>query len=66
MAIAEFAHNVTELSSSDVGKQLAHSLAGLAEVQRKAQDLQSLQSEQDVVTLLSTGKNLFPSVIDIV
>ncbi|KAJ7759260.1 Vps5 C terminal like-domain-containing protein [Mycena metata] len=53
-AIAEFAVTVTDLSASDVGKQLAHSLAGLAEVERKAQDLQSLQAEQDVVTLLST------------
>ncbi|KAJ7281472.1 Vps5 C terminal like-domain-containing protein [Mycena rebaudengoi] len=53
-AIAEFAQTVTDLSSSDVGKQLSHSLAGLAENERKAQDLQSLQSEQDVVTLLST------------
>ncbi|KAJ7654400.1 Vps5 C terminal like-domain-containing protein [Mycena polygramma] len=53
-AMAEFAQNVTELSSSDVGKQLAHSLSGLADVERKAQDLQSLQSDQDVVTLLST------------
>ncbi|KAJ6581560.1 Vps5 C terminal like-domain-containing protein [Mycena capillaripes] len=52
--MAEFAQTVTELSSSDVGKQLAHSLAGLADVQRKAQDIQSVQSEQDVVTLLST------------
>lgn len=58
--MAEFAQNVTELSSSDVGKQLAHSLAGLAEVQRKAQDIQSVQSEQDVITLLSTGKTCLP------
>ncbi|KAJ7155346.1 Vps5 C terminal like-domain-containing protein [Mycena crocata] len=53
-AMAEFATTVSDLSSSDVGKQLAHSLSGLAEVEHKAQDLQSLQSEQDVVTLLST------------
>lgn len=54
--MAEFATNVTDLSQSDVGKQLAHSLAGLADVERKAQDIQSVQSEQDIVTLLSTGK----------
>ncbi|KAJ7116045.1 Vps5 C terminal like-domain-containing protein [Mycena epipterygia] len=53
-AMAEFAQTVTDLSSSDVGKQLAHSLAGLADVERKAQDIQSVQSEQDVVTLMST------------
>ncbi|KAJ7504328.1 Vps5 C terminal like-domain-containing protein [Mycena galericulata] len=53
-AIAEFAQTVSDLSSSDVGKQLAHSLAALAEIQHKAQDIQSVQSEQDVVTLLST------------
>jgi sorting nexin-1/2 len=54
--MGEFAQTVADLSSSDVGKQLAHSLAGLAEIEHKAQDLQSVQSEQDVVTLLSTGK----------
>ncbi|KAJ7334196.1 Vps5 C terminal like-domain-containing protein [Mycena albidolilacea] len=53
-AMAEFATNVTDLSQSDVGKQLAHSLAGLADVEHKAQDIQSVQSEQDIVTLLST------------
>ncbi|KAJ6591516.1 Vps5 C terminal like-domain-containing protein [Mycena vulgaris] len=53
-AMAEFAQTVTDLSSSDVGKQLAHSLAGLAEIERKGQDLQSVQSEQDVLTLMST------------
>ncbi|KAJ7782017.1 Vps5 C terminal like-domain-containing protein [Mycena maculata] len=53
-AMAEFANTTADLSSSDVGKQLAHSLAGLAEIQRKAQDIQSVQAEQDVVTLLST------------
>ncbi|KAJ7247618.1 Vps5 C terminal like-domain-containing protein [Mycena haematopus] len=53
-AMAEFATNVTDLSQSDVGKQLASSLAGLADVERKAQDIQSVQSEEDVVTLLST------------
>ncbi|KAJ7446757.1 Vps5 C terminal like-domain-containing protein [Mycena latifolia] len=53
-AMAEFAQTVTDLSSSDVGKQLAHSLAGLADVERKAQDLQSLQSDQDGLTLMAT------------
>ena len=51
----EFAQNVSELSASDVGKQLSQSLAGLADVERKAQDLQSVQSEQDMMTLMATG-----------
>jgi sorting nexin-1/2 len=46
---------VSDLSSSDVGKQLSLSLAGLAEVERSAQDLQSAQSEQDMVVIMSTG-----------
>ena len=56
MAIAtgDFAQNVGDLSSSDIGKQLAQSLAGLAEVERKAQDLANVQSEQDMATLMAT------------
>ena len=38
-----------------MGKQLSQSLAGLADVERKAQDLQSIQSEQDMTTLMATG-----------
>ena len=38
-----------------MGKQLSQSLAGLADVERKAQDLQSVQSEQDMMTLMATG-----------
>ncbi|PPR08142.1 hypothetical protein CVT24_012356 [Panaeolus cyanescens] len=53
-ATGEFAHNFTELSSADVGKQLSQSLAGLADVERKAQDLQVIQSEQDMATLMAT------------
>ena len=51
----EFAQTVSDLSSADVGKQLSQSLAGLADVERKAQDLQSVQSEQDMTTLMATG-----------
>jgi len=50
----EFAQNVSDLSAADVGKQLSQSLAGLADVERKAQDLQSIQSEQDMTTLMAT------------
>ncbi|KAL0953850.1 hypothetical protein HGRIS_005026 [Hohenbuehelia grisea] len=53
-ATGEFAHVVRELSASDVGKQLSQSLAGLADVDRTAQDLQSTQSEQDLTTLMAT------------
>jgi sorting nexin-1/2 len=42
-----------------VGKQLSQSLAGLADVERKAQDLQSVQSEQDMTTLMATGIHSF-------
>lgn len=55
----EFAQNVSDLSAADVGKQLSLSLAGLADVERKAQDLQSVQSEQDMTTLMATGKYSF-------
>jgi len=46
---------VGDLSLSDVGKQLSLSFAGLADVQRTAQDSQNAQSEQDMVVLMSTG-----------
>ncbi|KAJ7066572.1 Vps5 C terminal like-domain-containing protein [Mycena amicta] len=55
VAMGEFGQTVSDLSSSDIGKQLAQSLAGLAEVQHKTQDLQNLQAEQDLITLLSTA-----------
>ncbi|KAF8074841.1 Vps5 C terminal like-domain-containing protein [Lyophyllum atratum] len=54
VSTGEFAQTVTDLSASDVGKQLSHSLAGLADVERKAQDIQASQSEQDMVTLMGT------------
>lgn len=54
-ATGEFAENVHDLSESDIGKQLAQSLGGLAEVQRNAQDLQNAQAEHDVATLMATG-----------
>jgi len=45
---------VSDLSSSDVGRQLSSSLAGLAEVEHRAHDIQNIQSEQDMVTLMAT------------
>lgn len=56
VATGEFAQTVADLSSSDIGSQLAQSLAGLADVERKSQDSQVAQSEQDMITLMATGK----------
>ncbi|KAF9466094.1 Vps5 C terminal like-domain-containing protein [Collybia nuda] len=53
-ATGEFAQTVNDLSASDVGAQLSQSLSGLAEVESKAQEIQNTQSEQDMVTLMST------------
>lgn len=55
MATGDFATNVGELASSDVGRQLSQSLSGLVEVERRAQDLQTQQAEQDITTLTSTA-----------
>ncbi|KAG6868954.1 hypothetical protein C0993_007168 [Termitomyces sp. T159_Od127] len=54
VATGEFAQTVGDLSACDMGKQLSQSLAGLADVERKAQDLQAAQSEQDMVTFMGT------------
>jgi hypothetical protein len=59
----EFAQTISDLSSADVGKQLSQSLAGLMEVERKAQDFQSVQSEQDMSTLMATGLFSFSFLI---
>ncbi|KAH6915925.1 protein transporter [Coprinopsis sp. MPI-PUGE-AT-0042] len=53
-AIGECAQAVTDLSSSDVGKQLSHALAELAEVERKAQEMEGTQSDQDLSTFMAT------------
>ncbi|KAI0644233.1 Vps5-domain-containing protein [Trametes meyenii] len=54
-AASEFAQTIADLAACDVGKQLSASLAGLAEVERKAQELQSIQAHEDMVTILSTA-----------
>jgi sorting nexin-1/2 len=54
-ATGEFAQSLSDLSSSDVGRQLSQSLAGLADVVKKAEELQKTQAEQDVITLMGTG-----------
>ncbi|PCH44318.1 Vps5-domain-containing protein [Wolfiporia cocos MD-104 SS10] len=54
-AAGEFAQTVADLSTSDVGASLASSFAGLAEVEREAQELQTIQSNEDVVTIMATA-----------
>lgn len=54
-ATGEFSQSVGDLSASDIGKGLSHSLSGLADVERMAQEIQSTQSEQDLTTIMGTG-----------
>lgn len=56
MVNGEFAQAISDLAASDVGIQLSQSLSGLADVERKAQDLQTIQSDQDMVTILATSE----------
>ncbi|KAF9454327.1 Vps5-domain-containing protein [Macrolepiota fuliginosa MF-IS2] len=55
LVAGEFAQTISDLASSDVGAQLSQSLSGLANVERKAQELQTIQSDQDMVTILATS-----------
>ena len=55
VANGEFAQTMADLATSEVGPQLVSSFAGLAEVEHKAQDLQNIQSQEDVETIMSTG-----------
>lgn len=59
IAAGEFAQTIHDLASSDVGlgQQLAGALAGLAVVERKAQELQEKQSNEDTLTIMATGKS---------
>ncbi|KAI0708835.1 hypothetical protein C8T65DRAFT_206433 [Cerioporus squamosus] len=54
-AAGEFAQAIADLAACDVGNQLSASLLGLAEVERKAQELQTIQGNQEVATVLSTA-----------
>jgi len=58
LSMAEFAENIAALSACDMSKQLSHTLSVLAEVQKRAKELQDLQAREDVSTIMSTGKNL--------
>jgi sorting nexin-1/2 len=53
--VGEFAQTVSDLTTSDLGKSLLHSLEALAELERKAQETESAQARADQVTLLSTA-----------
>ena len=55
-ATGEFAQTVADLAASDIGQQLSGGLAGLADVERVAQDFQNTQSQEDIVTIMSTGE----------
>ncbi|KAF8586437.1 Vps5-domain-containing protein [Ramaria rubella] len=54
ISMADFADNVAALSACDMGKQLSLTLGALADVQRKAKELQDLQAREDVSTIMST------------
>lgn len=56
VAAGDFAQSVSDLAESDIGEDLSASLAGLADMERKYQEMQTAQSEQDMITFLSTGK----------
>lgn len=58
-ATGEFATAVAELSSSDIGEQLQQTLGTLANVEQAAAEAQSIQSQQDMLTLMSTGRFSF-------
>ena len=60
IAAGEFAQTIQELASSDagLGQQLAVAFAGLAAVERKAQELQEKQSNEDTLTIMATGTSI--------
>jgi len=55
VATGEFGQTISDLATSDLGKQLSHSLSSLANVESKAQERQQVQNEQDMVTIMSTA-----------
>jgi hypothetical protein len=54
-ATGEFATAVAELSVSELGEQLQQTLGALANVEQAAAEGQNVQSQQDMMTLMSTG-----------
>ena len=55
-ATGEFAQTLYDIATSELGESLSHSINGLAGVESKAQELLRIQTEQDIVTFMSTGK----------
>ncbi|THH16957.1 hypothetical protein EW146_g3758 [Bondarzewia mesenterica] len=54
-AVGEFTQTITDLTASDLGSSLMGSLAALADVEKKAQELEAEQAQQDLVTFLGTA-----------
>ncbi|KAI0312300.1 Vps5 C terminal like-domain-containing protein [Amylostereum chailletii] len=55
LVTGEFVQTVADLAASDVGKSLSHSLSALADLERKAQELEEAQAQSDVATLMTTA-----------
>ncbi|KIK61789.1 hypothetical protein GYMLUDRAFT_165891 [Collybiopsis luxurians FD-317 M1] len=53
-AVSEFSDRVKDLAEGTQPHHLSQALAGLAEVERKSQELHVLQSEQDMITIMGT------------
>ncbi|KAL5536777.1 VPS5 [Sanghuangporus sanghuang] len=49
----EFSLSITELSESDLSKELCHSLSALGIAEKKAQNLQHTQAQEDTITLMT-------------
>ncbi len=58
LVAGEFSAAIADLATSEVGlgSQLAGELAGLAAVEKKAQEMQDKQANEDQMTLMSTGE----------
>lgn len=54
LTAGEFAQTLQDLSTSEIGPSLSSALAGLAVVERKAQECHDAQAHADVATLMST------------
>ncbi|KAM6497135.1 Vps5 C terminal like domain containing protein [Amanita muscaria] len=55
LAAGEFAQSIADIAEADISQHLSASLAGLADIERKYQELQNAQAEQDMVTFMSTA-----------
>jgi sorting nexin-1/2 len=57
IAIGEFSQTISDLAASDVGDSLSQALEGLANVEKRAQDIQNKQSREDIMTIMSTSES---------